>query len=246
MRRFGIHASDLTIDFAVGNESVLVTRILEQCAGNAEEGTRADFFRELSVGRRIERLLTLAADGERSAFSFPFHCTGCNQQLEFELTLEEIRELQRHADSIDAVAVEFGGQSFEFRKPCGRDQETWGAMSFADQSEAMRVMLGSLALKQGAPRLGLELIDLVDDAMDEADPLVNFRCQITCAECAATNAFSIDLCEVALAMLRGLQTRLIVQVHRLASHYHWSEQEIFAVPHWRRKQYLNLIAAGGS
>jgi hypothetical protein len=58
------------------------------------------------------------------------------------------------------------------------------------------------------------------------------------------NDIAIDLCEVALTTLRRLQRQLIVMVHRLASHYHWSEQEIFAVPHWRRKEYLELIAAG--
>ncbi len=245
MRRFGIHESDLSIDFAVSNQSVLVTRILEHCAGDSEDGARADFFRDLSVGRRLERLLTLASHGERSAFSFPFHCSGCRQQLEFELTLDEIREQQRQADSIDVVAVEYGGKSLAFRKPRGRDQENWGAMNLLDQTEAMRAMLGSLALRHEVPAdPAPELIDLVDDAMDEADPLVNFHCQITCAECAASNELAIDLCEVALSILRRLQRQLIVNVHKLASRYHWSEQEIFAVPHWRRQEYLDLIAAG--
>ena len=246
MRRFGIHQSDLAIDFAVANQSVLVTRILEHCAGDSEEGMRAEVLRDLSVGSRLERLLTLAADDERPAFSFPFHCTGCSQQIEFELTLEEISEQQRRADLVEAVAVEYDGRAFEFRKPCGRDQEIWGAMNIVDQTEAMQVMVSSLALTPEVKAgVAPELIELVDEAMDEADPLVNFRCQITCAECATTNEFSIDLCEVALAILRRLQRRLIVTVHRLASHYHWSEQEIFAVPHWRRKEYLDLISVGG-
>jgi hypothetical protein len=245
MRPFGIHESDLAVDFAAGNESVLVTRILEQCTGNPEEGMRTGFFRELSVGRRLERLLTLAADSERPAFSFPFQCTGCKQEIEFELTLEEIREQQRQADLIEAVEVEYGGRSFAFRKPCGRDQEKWSAMSFLDQAQAMQAMVSSLALTQEVPACpGPDLIGLVDEAMDEADPLVNFRCQVTCAECATANKFTVDLCAVALAILRRLQRQLIVTVHELASHYHWSEQEIFAVPHWRRKEYLDLIAAG--
>jgi hypothetical protein len=233
------------MDFAVSNEAVLVTRILEHCAASPEDGMPADFFRELSVGSRLERLLTLAAGSEQSAFSFPFRCTGCNEQIEFELTLVEIRQQQSQADLIDAVTVDYGGRSFAFRKPCGRDQEIWGAMSFLDQTEAMQVMLRSLALgHEETASLGPDLIDLVDDAMDEADPLVNFRCQITCAECSTTNEFAIDLCEVALQILRRLQRHMLVTVHKLASHYHWSEQEIFAVPHWRRKEYLGLIAAG--
>jgi len=54
----------------------------------------------------------------------------------------------------------------------------------------------------------------------------------------------IDLCDVALGALRRLQQQLLITVHQLASHYHWSEKEIFSVPAFRRQAYLNLIAAG--
>jgi hypothetical protein len=247
MRRFGIHESDLAIDLTHGNEAVLVTRILEHCAGESGEGARPDLFRGLTVGRRLERLLTLAAesDAQLSAFTFPFHCTGCGEHNEFELTLAEIREQQDRADAIEAVAVEYAGESFVFRKPCGRDQEAWGAAGFAGPAEAMQAIVRTLALRpEAASNLDARLIELVDEALHEADPLVNFRCRIACAECALPNEFDIDLCAVALNMLRQLQRQLVLSVHRLASRYHWSEREIFAVPHWRRKEYLELIAAG--
>jgi len=245
MRRFGTNESDLAIDFAAGNEAVLVTRILEHCAGDAADVAGADSFRSLTVGRRLERLLTLVAQSESSTFTFPFHCAACHEHIELELTLEELREQQRQADAIETVVVEHGGQSLEFRKPRGSDQELWGGMSFPDQAEALRVMVGTLARRpEAAANLDIHLIDRIDEALDDADPLVNFRCRITCAECATSNELAIDLCSVALGTLRRIQRQLIVTVHRLASHYHWSEQEIFAVPHWRRQEYLELIAAG--
>jgi hypothetical protein len=36
----------------------------------------------------------------------------------------------------------------------------------------------------------------------------------------------------------------IGDVHRLASHYHWSESEIIRLPQWRRESYLEMIEAG--
>jgi len=245
MRRFGIYESDLTINFSDGNTPALITRILGQCAVDPDVTVPEGFFRELSVGKRLEFLLVLAAGEERPVFNFPFYCKGCGQELEMELTLEEIAEIQREADLIENVGVEVGGQAFSFRKPCGSDQENWAGMVFRDEKEAAGAMIGTLVADPDiTKRLGTKDFDLIDEAMDEADPLVNFQCRVGCSECGAENEFLIDLCDVALGMLNRLQQQLIVMVHKLASHYHWSEKEIFDVPHWRRVEYLDLIAAG--
>ena len=245
MRRFGIFESDLAIDFAGSNTAVLITRILEQCTVDPDGRLSAGFFRELSISRRLECLLAIAAGEEGSAFNFPFHCAGCEQEIELELTLEDIADQQREADLIETVEIEIKGKPFSFRKPCGLDQENWAKMVFRDQREAVEAMIRSLAVTHDMPEsLDTDTIDLLDEAMCEADPLVNFRCRVTCAECSSPNEFFIDLYDVALGTLSRNKQQLIVMVHKLASHYHWSENEIFAVPYWRRKEYLNLIAVG--
>ncbi len=245
MRRFGIFESDLAVDFTGSNIPALVTRILEQCAAGPEGRLPAGFFRGLSVGKRLECLLALAAGEQRSPFNFPFHCSGCGQELEMELTLDEIAEMQREADLVETVEVGIGGRPLLFRKPSGEDQEKWAEMVFRDEKEAAWAMIGTLAASPGiAENLGAEELGLIDEAMDEADPLVNFLCRIGCSECGAENEFLVDLLDVALGVLGRLQRQLIVMVHKLASHYHWSEKEVFEVPHWRRQEYLGLIAAG--
>jgi hypothetical protein len=245
MRRFGIFESDLAVDFAGGNIPALVTRILEQCTVDPEDSLPAGFFRGLSVGKRLECLLALSAGEQRSSFNFPFRCSGCGQEIEMELTLDEIAEMQQEADRIETVEVGIGGRSLLFRKPSGADQEKWAGMVFRDEKEAAWAMIGTLAASpEIAESLDAEELGLIDEAMDEADPLVNFLCRVGCAECGAENEFLVDLLDVALGTLGRLQQQLIVMVHKLASHYHWSEKEIFEVPHWRRKEYLGLIAAG--
>ncbi len=246
MRRFGIFESDLNLDFSSKNIPALITRLLEQCAVDSLNLLPPDFFRELSVGRRLEYLLALAAGQGESTFEFPFACSGCALEIELELTLFEIAEKQREADAINTVHLDIQGKRVEFRKPCGRDQENWAAMDFIDPKEAIEAMIATLSTDQDVlSNLDPETIERVDQMMDEADPLVNFLCQITCVECGAMNHFPIDLCHAALAMLRRQQKQLIILVHKLASHYHWSEQEVFAIPHWRRKEYLSLISAEG-
>ncbi len=245
LRPFGIEKSDLGIDLAESDTPGLVTRILKECAAGAGSGISADLFYELSVSKRLECLLVLAAKSSGTALSFPFRCAGCGLELELELTLDEIAEQQREADLIETVEVMIRDKIFTIRKPTGRDQESWSGRVFADEKAAIGAMIGTLMTMPGEwETLEAADLDRINEALDEADPLVNFLCRVACADCGEPNEFLIDLCDTALGILARLQKQLIVMVHKLASHYHWSEEEIFAVPHWRRLAYLDLIAAG--
>lgn len=245
LRRFGTEKGDLALDFNLGEPPALITRVLEQCLIDPDGEVPPGVFRDLSVGKRLECLLVLAAGGDTSAFHFPFQCAGCRHEIELELTLEEIAELQGEADLIETVDIEIGGKIHSLRKPVGRDQEAWAGMTFIDDTEAAGAMIGTLAaFPEEWGDLAETDLGLIDEKLDEADPLVNFLCNVSCGECGHANEFRIDLCETALGTLARLQKQLIVMVHKLATHYHWSEDEIFAVPHWRRLEYLDLIAAG--
>lgn len=244
-RLFGTEESDLAIDFSPEAESpALVTQILEQCAISAGDKLSADFFREMSAGKRLECLLRLAAGDEQTEFSFPFKCGSCAAELELNLTLDEIAEQQREADRSERIEIKIAGENLIFRKPLGGDQENWHRQIFSDEQVAVREIIGSLQIFPDKPATGLndEILPAINEAMDEADPLINFNCTVSCFECGAANLFEIDLYRFALGELRRRQWRLLYAVHRLASRYHWSEREIFAVPDWRRRQYLDLIS----
>ena len=83
--------------------------------------------------------------------------------------------------------------------------------------------------------------DSLDRAMQEGDPLVDFRMQVNCPFCGGRESYQVDLIDHVLRRLRGIQGELVATVHRLASRYHWSEAEIFAVVPRRRERYLALI-----
>lgn len=243
-RRFGIVEGDLRIDFATINRAVLATRLLDMCAVDRNRVLPDNFFRELSVGKRIECLLVLALGGADDTLRLPCKCLGCGEELELELTLDEIAAIQHEADQVEVVSVGLSGRRLEFHKLSGRDQESIGEVVFSDKLEAATEIIGRLAVDADAvERLSVRDIEITESAMEEADPLVNFNCRIDCAECGRSNDHEIDLFETALDMLRRTQWRLVLSVHRLAATYHWSEREIFAVPEWRRQQYLELIGA---
>jgi hypothetical protein len=41
--------------------------------------------------------------------------------------------------------------------------------------------------------------------------------------------------------LKKERPRLLYEIHRIASSYHWSQQEILQLPRTLRKQYVELI-----
>lgn len=244
LRRFGVAESDLGVDFSSPNRAALVTRLLELCTVDPGGSLPKGIYRELSIGNRIECLLLLAAGGSGAALNLVFRCAGCDEELEIELTLSELSELQREADRVETVGVEIKGRRVEFRKPKGRDQEDWARMDFRDERDAAAGMIGTLAVTPDfADYIEPEFLGAIEGALDEADPLVNFSCSVSCGECGEPNEYAVDLLETALGMLNRAQNQLIITVHRLASHYHWNEKEIFAVPDWRRQEYLKLIGA---
>jgi hypothetical protein len=235
LRRFGIYESDLNIDFSTPPRPFVVTELLHCCTRN-EQGQAIDrsFFWNLTVGARTECLLRLAATDEEIPLVLRCPNRACGRELEIELTVNEISELQQKAVNDETIFV----GDLKLRRPTGSDQLAWLGRSFEVESEALQQMLSTLVV-EGAP--SRESSEEIGRVMDEHDPLVNFTVQVQCPDCEQESACEIDLEEVSLNRLRQAQSRLLAAVHRLAAHYHWSEEEIFKVPHWRRDYYLGLL-----
>ncbi|MBV9959596.1 MAG: hypothetical protein JO360_14315, partial [Acidobacteria bacterium] len=234
-------------NFNQAQRARLVTGLLEQCTvmgGDKSVGPPREFLLDLTVGKRVECLLKLAA-GRRAGFEFKLTCAdeACARELELELTLDELAALQSEADAQERLTVELEEQaSLTLRRPSGRDQLAWLDTAYADEDEAAREMIRSLSFEREPRELTREWIEVINRAMDDFDPLVNFNFSAECGECGHVSTLFLDLEELALRELRAAQANLLATVHRLATRYHWSEQEIFAVPHWRRAHYLALIA----
>lgn len=252
LRRFGLYESDLDIDFDRTPRPHLVTQVLERCTKSGQrESVDQTLFWQLPVGKRIECLLALHLLEGESQTTLSFRCpnTMCGEESEITLSLEEVAAVQKDAYSTDRVEIRVGNEILSLRRPTGSDQLAWLNGTFADRAAARREMVRTLLIhdnddvdaREDLPRD--ELLERVEDAMEEHDPLINFRLTVKCPACETTNLVAIDLEDLSLRGLRNAQRRLLTSIHRLAAHYHWSEEQIFAVPSWRRAQYLSLIAS---
>jgi len=241
LRRFGVYESDLNIDFSTLPRPFLVTEILDCCTRDLP-GRPIDrsFFWDLTVGTRTECLLRLATTGDEAEIPLVLRCPNCacGHELEIELTAVEISEQQQQAFNDETIFVATRDNGFKLRRPTGNDQLAWLGQSFDVESEALEQMLGTLVLG-GAP--SRESLAEIGRVMEEHDPLVNFTVHVQCPDCEQESVCEIDLEELSLNRLRQAQFRLLAAVHRLAAHYHWSEEEIFKVPYWRRDYYLSLL-----
>ena len=62
-----------------------------------------------------------------------------------------------------------------------------------------------------------------------------------CPSCGALMEFTLDPAHLLATELRVGADRLLAEVHSLAFHYHWSEEDILALPRARRWKYLDLL-----
>ena len=85
------------------------------------------------------------------------------------------------------------------------------------------------------------VVDLVEVALDEADPAADVRLQLTCEECRAVWTESLDPVVFAWSAVESSARRLATDVHLLAHSYGWSEQEILDLSPFRRHLYLSAV-----
>ena len=245
LRPFGINRRDLEVDFSQSFRPALVTDILECCTTSASgKSPERNLLWSLTVSTRIEWLLRIVSvDGAFDA-PLPVRCRNesCGETVGVDLSLAELLAIQ--SESGNFITVNCATQSLQLRKPTGLDQRAWATEEFPTERAAIESMAQALVVRDQSHALSLddESLYAIDRVMQDEDGLVNFSLEVICACCESNTKFDLDLQEFALERLQQAQQRLLTTVHQLAKYYHWTEQDIFAVPAWRRNHYLKLLA----
>jgi len=249
LRPFGIDQRDLGVDFSQRSRPALVTDILECCATVAKgKSPDRNLLWELQVGTRTECLLRIIGMGGAFDAALTMRCPNkaCGERMEAELSLDEL--LGSRGETSDSISVDCGERTIELRKPSGLDQHVWSTQEFESERAAIESMVQTLVIRDNDSLRENNLFSLDDDSfsainrvMGESDSLVNFSFEVVCPYCENNSEFELDLQALAIEHLKQSQRSLLTTIHHLAKHYHWSEKEIFAVPHWRRIHYLKLL-----
>src|SRR5216684_298631 len=139
-RAFGSDFSDLELDFDAGPRPHLTTRVITLCAAVDESSAW-----KMTVGRRIELLLTIAGMRMPGAFAINVRCSNpaCRKMSEIELTMHEVLEHSAAAGGSPA-AVELDGKTIRLRRPTGEDQLAWLHARPRDSREGTLLAVRSL------------------------------------------------------------------------------------------------------
>jgi hypothetical protein len=213
----------------------------------AEPGADINELAELSVGQRDARLLALRCQLFGSRLALVENCPGCGEDLEVELDALELLLPVAEIPDVDLV-LRGAGCRVCFRLPNSRDLIAAAECGDLLQAQALLVERCVTSAHQGddaiaAAALPPGVAEALSNRMSELDPQADLHLALSCAECRHQWRVAFDILPFLWSELNAWATRILRDVHQLASAYGWSEADILALKPSRRRQYLAMVGA---
>jgi len=215
--------------------SLVLAEALETIAG---ESVDIEKVKSLCVGDRQFLMQKLAAYIDDSPVWLTARCNECSELFDFSIRYSELPVKPAGKNFPEVILDTHQGQ-IKVRVPNGRDQEMIADIS--DDEQALQKLLGNLIKplsEAGASfEYTAEAIEDIEKAVEDMSPEIATEVRAECPECQTQS-------KIALNTERGFGSQLndlYKEIHELAMHYHWSEQEILSLSRKRRLTYLGLI-----
>jgi len=165
------------------------------------------------------------------------NCVSCNERIQFLMDFRQL-PVKEAGTNYPRTDISYKDISYSLRVPTGND-ETLLAENNREKKLSWTSVLKHL-LSTGddfsIDNLEQDEISKLDSMLDDMTPQIASSVQVSCPYCETDQHVFIDhygwLGEV---------KEIDREVHELASHYHWSEQEILSLSRNRRKRYLAMI-----
>ncbi len=176
----------------------------------------------------------------REAGWYDAACPQCSAPFDFYLDFADL-PVKPAAEAYPHTRLEVGDQTLILRLPTGADQiRLLGLPPERRHGELLRSLVVTPALGPSWPEtLPAEALAQIEAALEALSPALVLEVAAPCPECGKVSAVGLNPYG---ALFEGVGD-LLGEVHRIASHYHWGEAEILALPQERRGQYLRLIDA---
>lgn len=185
-------------------------------------------------------LLELRCATFGSTLEAAMDCPECGERLEFELDARALLQLQRVSRTSGAGGAALHMQGLGFRLPTRRD--LLAVSGLADERNAVEALARMCCLDDAARIDWTDaLLEALDDAFEAADPLGNMHLTLACPGCRCAWDQPFDLLRYFREEIDVRARTLLVEVHRLARAYGWSERDVLGMRPARRKAYLELL-----
>jgi len=252
-RDFGFRPLTGAIELAVSEASrctsirpEVVTELLQASLGHIG-GLALDtaLIDTLSVGDRHFLITRLFGWLGKDEAWLTVECESCNAQFDFPMRFSSL-PVKPGGPSYPFCHTILEEGTFKWRVPNGGDQKALA--SPPANVDATRLLLqhcliewntaaGDVSADRVVANLTDQEITQVEAALEEQAPEVASMAQATCPECTQINTIHIDPLLYLSLPAQGIS----IDVHRIASVYHWSETEILSLSSERRQRYLALI-----
>lgn len=227
------------VDSLAAQVTRVLERALETLGGDAPSLARV---RDLSVGDRDYLITRLAQLFDDRPVWLAANCGDCGEPFDLSFRYADL-PVKDAGPGYPCSPVETSRGRLRVRIVTGADQE---AMALAgDDQQVLRLMLQRILVPDGE-RTAFDVADLSDadialleQRVEAMSPECSRRLLTECPQCGATNTVAVN----PYGFLETPVTGLFAEVHRIASHYHWSERDILALTRERRRTYLKLIDA---
>ena len=240
--------------------AVLVTEVLSRCVkriGSIEPVTPS-VVRQLLIGDRQYLLLMLRqltfGDGIQGTLPCPW--PGCGQGVDIDFRISEIpitpcNDVRpSYSLAIESDALE-SPLTIEYRLPNGADQEAVAPPAGTGAVDSLTVLLSRCLLRVGTlVQPGIDAVAALPGAvrlrieleMEARAPNLDLTMEACCPACKRTFIAPFALQDFFFGELRISAELLYREVHYLAFHYHWSEEEILRMPRDRRRRYIDVLS----
>lgn len=254
---------ELLADRNVG-AAALVTAVLARCVRRLGpwQPVSEDLIRGLLVGDRQYLLMKLRqitfGDRVEALVRCPWPDCGEAVDIDFFVSQVPLKEAQARSrlctlDLSETAAAESAlgaGASVCFRLPTGADQELLSPLLARNEAEALTALLSRCVEQINAAAADPEVVQRlspaarleIERAMQAAAPGVELTMDAKCPHCQRSFAAPFDVQDFILGEARGNRDLLMREIHYLAYHYHWSEQDILSMPRERRRAYIDILA----
>lgn len=207
-----------------------------------------DVLAKLSIGQRDRHLLDLREALFGPQLPCQTGCPACGELLELNLDIADLRlPAAMPAETGDASYVlETEGFQFRFRLPNSQDL---AAADAGMERENVRDLLLERCLAEATNQgkntsvgqLPEQAKQAIAARMAEIDPQSHLEIALSCPTCSAGWQSVFDIAGFLWSEIQTWATRVLREVHTLASAYGWREADILAMSPLRRKIYLDMV-----
>jgi hypothetical protein len=227
------------------------TALLARCMTGGEEAAHA-----LTIGDREALLLHLRRLTFGETMECVLRCPSCEARMEMSLQIADLlvpayaQVARTHRQRVVVGATTY---EIEFRLPTARDLDAVAALVDHDEQQCAALLLQCCIMRADrdgiacdAASLPDEAGDTVAEAMARHDPQAELELDLSCPSCQAAFSVVFDTASFLLQEIDQAATRVLHEVHVLASRYGWSEDRILRIPARRRARYIELAAAAAA